>query len=158
MSFLKEGDIAPEFALPRSGGGTLSLSELRGQNVVMYFYPADDTPGCTKQACGLRDIHPRITQANAIVLGISPDDVTSHDRFAAKYGLPFILLADVDHKVAETYGAWTERNVYGKKFMGIQRSTYLVDPEGKIKRVWEKVKADEHAGQVLGALRATTSA
>ena len=153
MAFLHEGEMAPDFTLPKSGGGMLSLHDLRGKDVVLYFYPQDDTSGCTTQACALRDIHPQLTGANAVVLGVSPDDVPSHDRFIDKYHLPFILLADVGHEIAETYGAWTERNVYGKTFMGIQRSTYLIGPDGRIKRVWEKVKAADHADLVLEALK-----
>jgi peroxiredoxin Q/BCP len=146
---LTEGDTAPDFALPTSGGGTLALHDLRGRRVILYFYPKDDTPGCTKEACAFRDIHDRIQQADAVVLGVSPDDVRSHDRFAAKYGLPFTLLADTDHAVAEKYGVWKEKNLYGKKYMGIERSTFLIDPDGRIARVWRNVKAEPHPQEVL---------
>jgi peroxiredoxin Q/BCP len=152
MTFLDVGDAAPDFTLPKNGGGTVSLHDLRGRDVVLYFYPKDDTPGCTKQARALRDAHSSLEGSGAIVLGVSPDDVRSHDRFAAKYGLPFALLADTDHKVAETYGAWTEKSLYGKKYMGIQRSTYLIGPDGKIKQVWPKVKPDEHLDDVVREL------
>ncbi|HLJ68321.1 MAG TPA: thioredoxin-dependent thiol peroxidase [Chloroflexota bacterium] len=154
MAFLRQGDIAPDFTLPSSGGGTLTLSELRGRPVILYFYPKDDTSGCTKQACDLRDAYPAIQGTVAVVVGVSPDSVASHDRFITKYGLPFTLLSDVDHRVAEMYGAWGEKSMYGKKYMGIQRSTYLIGPDGRIERVWEKVKAPEHAGDVLAALGA----
>jgi peroxiredoxin Q/BCP len=149
MATVSEGDPAPDFTLPRSGGGTLSLHDLRGREVILYFYPKDDTSGCTTQACGLRDVHSQIEAADAVVVGVSPDSVDSHDRFAAKYGLPFALLADADHQVAEAYGVWTEKSMYGKTFMGIERSTFLIDKDGRIKRAWRKVKPDEHAAQVL---------
>jgi peroxiredoxin Q/BCP len=152
MTELNEGDSAPDFTLPRSGGGEVSLSDFRGRKVVLYFYPADDTPGCTKEACQLRDANEQIEAANATVLGVSPDGVSSHDRFIAKYGLPFVLLADADHAVAERYGAWTERNLYGRKFMGIQRSTFLIDEQGRIEKIWPRVRADGHAAEVLAAL------
>lgn len=152
MATLSEGDAAPDFTLPRSGGGTLSLHDLRGRDVILYFYPKDDTSGCTTQACGLRDAHPQIEAADAVVVGISPDSVDSHDRFAAKYGLPFALLADTDHQVAEAYGVWMEKSMYGKTYMGIERSTFLIDKEGRIKQAWRNVKPDEHAGQVLEAI------
>jgi peroxiredoxin Q/BCP len=154
MDIPEEGEEAPDFTLPRSGGGTLSLRELRGRKVVLYFYPQDDTPGCTKEACAFRDVQPRVEGAGAVVVGISPDDVPSHDRFIAKYGLPFVLVSDVDHAVAEAYGAWVEREAYGRRFMGIQRSTFLIDEEGRIARVWPKVRAEGHAAQVLAALDA----
>lgn len=152
MAFLAPGEIAPDFTLPKSGGGELTLSDLRGRAVIVYFYPKDDTSGCTRQACDLRDSHVAITRSDAIVLGVSPDSVSSHDRFIAKYGLPFTLLSDSDHRVSEMYGAWTQRSMYGKRYMGIQRSTYLIGPDGRIEHVWPNVKAPEHAEQVLAAL------
>ncbi len=154
MSELNPGDTAPEFTLAASGGDTISLDSLRGQDVVLFFYPKDDTSGCTAEACGFRDRYGDLSSAQATVLGISPDPVTSHDHFAAKFSLPYPLLADTDHQVAEAYGTWKERSMYGKKFMGIERSTFLIDGEGKIKKVWRKVKPEGHADEVLEALRA----
>ncbi len=152
MTDLAAGDEAPDFTLPGSGGKTISLHDLRGQEVVLYFYPRDDTPGCTKEACEFRDGHGDLSKSGAVVLGISPDDVAAHDRFAAKYALPFPLLADTHHAVAEAYGAWKERSNYGKKYMGIERSTFLIGQDGKIKRVWRAVKPEGHAAQVLKAV------
>ncbi len=154
MAQLAEGDDAPDFTLPSSDGGTVSLQTLRGQEVVLYFYPKDDTPGCTTEACAFRDAHPQFAGANAVVLGVSPDTMDSHDRFTAKYSLPFPLLADTDHQVAATYGAWTEKSMYGRKYMGIDRSTFWIGTDGKIKRIWRKVKAQGHAGEVLSVLDA----
>ena len=153
MATLTAGDPAPDFTLPCSGGGTLSLHDLRGQDVILYFYPKDDTTGCTKEACSFRDLHPNFTQANAVVLGISPDSVDSHDRFAAKYGLPFTLLADTDHHVAEEYGVWVEKSMYGKTYMGIERSTFLIGKDGRIEQVWHKVKPEGHAAEVAAGLQ-----
>lgn len=153
MTELHEGDLAPDFSLPRSGGGTVSLQSLRGSEVVLYFYPKDDTSGCTKEACAFRDQHPVIEEANAIVLGISPDDVRSHDRFSSKYNLPFPLLADTDHRVAEAYGVWVQKSMYGRQYMGIERSTFLIDADGTIKKIWREVKPDAHVQDVLAALR-----
>ena len=150
---LHEGDVAPDFTLPRSGGGSVSLHELRGNEVVLYFYPKDDTSGCTKEACDFRDRHDEIRATQGIVLGISPDDVASHDRFASKYHLQFPLLADTDHRVAEAYGVWVSKSMYGRQYMGVERSTFLIDGEGKIKKIWRKVKPDMHARDVLAALR-----
>ena len=154
MSEIEIGAPAPDFTLPKSGGGTLSLSDLRGRKIVLYFYPKDDTSGCTTQACGLRDVYPRIEAKDAVVLGVSPDGVKSHDRFAARFELPFPLLADEDHAVAEAYGVWKERSMYGKTFMGIERSTFLIDENGKIERVWRGVKPAQHAADMLAALGA----
>ncbi len=152
MELLKVGDLAPDFALPASGGGSVRLSDLRGSKVVLYFYPKDDTPGCTKEACGFRDVSPQLEAAATVVLGVSPDKVAAHDRFRAKYGLPFTLLSDVDHRVAEQYGAWGERSMYGVKYTGILRSTFLIDESGRIEKVWPRVKTGEHANEVLRAL------
>ena len=149
---LRAGDVAPDFTLPKSGGGTLSLRDLRGCRVILYFYPQDDTPGCTKEACAFRDLHPQLQATDTVVLGISPDDVRSHDRFASKYGLPFTLLADTDHAVAERYGVWREKKLYGKTYMGIERSTFLIDKDGRIARIWRKVKAEPHPQEVLLAV------
>lgn len=154
MDGLVEGAVAPDFTLQSSGGTTVSLTDFRGRNVVLYFYPKDDTPGCTKEACQFRDLFPDFSSADAVVLGISPDDVTSHDKFAAKYNLPFTLLADQGHVVAETYGAWKERSSFGMKRMGIERSTFLIGGDGRIKKVWRNVRADGHASAVLRALAA----
>ena len=151
---IEEGTPAPDFELPADSGETVRLSDLRGKPVVVYFYPKDDTPGCTKQACGIRDAWDAFREADAVVLGISPDDEESHRRFKERCSLPFALLADTDHAVADTYGAWGERSLYGKTFMGIKRSTFVIDEEGIVARAVYGVKADEHAELVLGVLQA----
>ena len=150
--WVEEGESAPDFTLPADDGGTVKLSDLRGKPVVLYFYPKDDTPGCTKEACAFRDRTPDLKAAGAVVLGVSPDDVASHGQFRDKYSLNFPLLADTDHKVAERYGAWREKNMYGKKSMGIQRSTFLIDAQGTVRKVWRKVNVDGHDDQVMAAL------
>jgi peroxiredoxin Q/BCP len=150
--WLEPGTKAPDFTLATDDGTKLKLSELRGSPVVLYFYPKDDTPGCTKEACAFRDASKDLTKLGARVLGVSPDDVKSHGKFRDKFKLNFPLLADLDHKIAEKYGAWREKNMYGKKSMGIARSTYLIDKEGKIARVWKAVKVDGHDAAVLAAL------
>lgn len=150
--WIEEGP-APDFALPADDGSTVRLSELKGRPVVLYFYPADDTPGCTKEACAFRDMHSELVAAGAVVLGVSPDDAASHGRFRDKYNLNFRLLADTDHAVAERYGAWREKNNYGKKSMGIQRSTWLIGPDGEVRKVWKKVSVDGHDQAVLEELR-----
>jgi peroxiredoxin Q/BCP len=150
--FLAEGTKAPDFTLTADNGAKIKLSSLRGQPVVLYFYPKDDTPGCTKEACAFRDQHKALAKHGAKVFGVSPDDVDSHQKFRDKFELNFPLLVDTDHKVAEKYGAWREKNMYGKKSMGIQRSTYLIDAEGKIAKVWQRVQVDGHDDQVLAAL------
>jgi peroxiredoxin Q/BCP len=147
-----EGDAAPEFTLPDQGGGEVSLAGLRGQWVVLYFYPRADTPGCTTQACGVRDRSDEYAKAGARVLGVSPDEVKAVAKFDDKYDLGFTLLADADHAVAEQYGVWAEKSMYGKKYWGVQRSTFLIDPEGKIARVFPKVQPKQHDDLVLGAL------
>jgi peroxiredoxin Q/BCP len=152
MPLLNVGDVAPDFTLPRSGGGSVSLHDFRGRDVILYFYPKDDTTGCTTQACDLRDAHADLEAAGAVVLGVSPDSVASHDRFAAKYDLPFALLADTDHHVAEMYGAWGEKTTMGRTHMGIIRTTYLIGPDGTIKQVWSPVKAADHLADVAKAL------
>lgn len=154
MPELKEGDEAPDFTLPKAGEGTVSLRALRGKEVVLYFYPKDDTSGCTAEARNFRDAYGDIQNAHAVVLGVSPDGVASHDRFAAKYQLPFTLLADQDHKVAEQYGSWGEKSMYGKKYVGILRSTFLISREGKIQKIWLKVNPEKHSKEVLQALEA----
>jgi thioredoxin-dependent peroxiredoxin len=150
---LKPGSKAPAFSLPSDGGGKVSLKELKGKSVVLYFYPKDDTSGCTTEACEFRDNWKAVKAAGATVLGVSPDAVASHDKFKAKYKLPFPLLADADHAVAEAYGAWGEKSMYGRKYMGILRSTFLIDGTGRIVKIFEKVKPKGHAAEVLQALR-----
>lgn len=150
--WIEEGKKAPAFALTADDGAKVRLSELAGSPVVLYFYPKDDTPGCTREACAFRDQKAKLKKHGAIVLGVSPDTVDSHGKFRDKYKLNFPLLADLDHKVAEKYGAWREKNMYGKKSMGIQRSTYLIDAAGKVAKVWKRVKVDGHDEQVLAAL------
>jgi peroxiredoxin Q/BCP len=150
--WIEEGERAPEFSLRADDGRTIKLSALRGRPVVVYFYPKDDTPGCTREACAFRDRESEIARLGATVLGISPDDVDSHRQFRDKFELNFPLLADPEHKVAEQYGAWRERNLYGKTAMGIQRSTFVIDAEGRVARVWRNVKVDGHDEQVLAAL------
>ena len=147
------GSEAPEFSLQDQYGQDQLLSAYRGRWVVLYFYPKDDTPGCTAEACAFRDLKSDLRKQGAAVLGISPDDVASHATFRDKYSLNFPLLVDADHKVAEKFGAWREKNMYGKKSMGIQRSTFLIDADGKIARVWKRVRVDGHDQQVLEALQ-----
>ena len=153
MAMLDVGDKAPAFNLEDQSGKTVKLSDFKGKTVVLYFYPKDDTPGCTREACAFRDEHSALRKAGAVVLGVSPDSGASHAKFAGKYDLPFPLLADTDHAVSERYGAWGEKSLYGRKFMGINRSTFLIDGSGKVARVWPKVKVDGHVDQVLQAIR-----
>jgi peroxiredoxin Q/BCP len=150
-----EGTIAPDFTLPADGGGEITLSDYRGQQVVLYFYPKDDTPGCTTEACNFRDDYSDILAAGAVVLGISPDSVKSHDKFKLKFELPFPLLSDPDHKVAELYGAWGEKKMFGKTYMGILRSTFVIDREGKIVKVFPRVRPKNHSQEVLAVLTAS---
>jgi peroxiredoxin Q/BCP len=150
-----EGTIAPDFTLPADGGGEITLSDYRGKQVVLYFYPKDDTPGCTTEACNFRDDYSDILAAGAVVLGISPDSVKSHDKFKLKFELPFPLLSDPDHKITELYGAWGEKKMFGKTYMGILRSTFVIDREGKIVKVFPKVRPKNHSQEVLAVL--TTS-
>jgi peroxiredoxin Q/BCP len=149
---VEEGKPAPDFELTTDAGESVKLSDFRGKPVVLYFYPKDDTPGCTTQACGIRDKYPAFQERGVVVLGVSPDEETSHVAFKEKYGLPFTLLADPDHEVADRYGVWGERNAYGKTYMGIERSTFLIDAEGNVSKVMRKVKTDTHADDVLAAL------
>jgi peroxiredoxin Q/BCP len=151
---LREGDPAPDFTLTSDSGETVKLSSFRGEPVVLYFYPKDDTPGCTTQACGIRDVYADLRDRGAVVLGVSPDDEASHVKFKEKYSLPFTLLADPDHEVAEEYGVWKERNMYGKKSMGIERSTFVIDADGNVAKVMRRVKPETHAADVLAALPA----
>jgi peroxiredoxin Q/BCP len=149
---VEEGKPAPDFELRSDHGERVKLSSLRGSPVVLYFYPKDDTPGCTTQACGIRDVYSDFRDRGAVVLGVSPDDESSHASFKHKYSLPFTLLADPDHKVSEEYGVWKERNMYGKKSMGIERSTFVIDADGNVTRAMRRVKPDTHAANVLAAL------
>ncbi len=148
---------APDFTLPRDGGGTVALSELRGQTVVLYFYPRDDTPGCTTQAQGFTELAEAFAGAGAVVLGVSKDSVAKHDKFREKYGLKVALLSDEDGKTCEDYGVWVEKNMYGKTSMGIERSTFLISGTGEILREWRKVKVPGHMEEVLEAVRAITA-
>ena len=149
---LKAGDQAPDFKAATDGGETVSLKDFRGKKVILYFYPKDNTPGCTQEACDFRDSIGRFKKKDVVVLGVSPDSIESHKKFKAKFELPFPLLADEDHKIAEAYGAWGEKSMYGKKFMGIIRSTFVIDEKGKIAEAFEKVKVDGHVDQLLGKL------
>ena len=149
---VREDQQAPDFTLHSDEGQDVTLSDLRGQPVVLYFYPKDDTPGCTTQACGLRDVYGEIRERGATVLGVSPDSVASHVEFKEKYGLPFTLLADPEHEVSELYGVWVERNAYGKKSMGINRSTFVIDADGNVVEAMRGVSPDGHADKVLAAL------
>ena len=150
---MNPGDIAPEFTLPDAQGRDVSLSDLRGQDVILFFYPKDDTPGCTKEACGFRDAWTDIQALGAVVLGVSADNAASHDRFAAKYRLPFTLLSDADHHVMREYGAYGEKTMYGRKTMGVIRSTVWIGPDGRVRKHWTRVSdAGEHPSQVMAAL------
>lgn len=149
---LAEGDVAPTFTAATNGGGTASLSDYKGKNVILYFYPKDDTPGCTKEACAFRDHFAAFKKKGAVVLGVSVDPVKAHDKFVEKYKLPFTLLADVDKKIVEAYGVWGQKTFMGRKYLGVHRVTFLIGPDGKIKKIWPKVKPEEHAEEVLAAL------
>ena len=149
---VEEGKPAPAFSLTSDGGETITLEGLRGKPVVLYFYPKDDTPGCTTQACGIRDAWGEFERKGAVVLGVSPDNESSHVKFKEKFDLPFALLADPDHAAAEAYGVWVEKNNYGKKSMGIERSSFVIDAAGNVVKVLRRVKPDEHTGDVLAAL------
>jgi peroxiredoxin Q/BCP len=151
---LKVGDKAPDFTLPTDGGGSISLKELKGKTVVLYFYPRDDTPGCTAEACAFRDSRPDFSKVEAEVVGISRDSVASHDKFKKKFKLPFPLASDEDGNVTEAYGVWGEKSMYGKKYMGIERATFLIDGKGVILDIWRKVKVDGHTDEVLKAAKA----
>ncbi|HET6643249.1 MAG TPA: thioredoxin-dependent thiol peroxidase [Gaiellaceae bacterium] len=151
---VEEGQEAPDFELTSDAGERVRLSQFRGRPVVLYFYPKDDTPGCTAQACGIRDSYDDFEQQGAVVLGVSPDEESSHVKFKQKYGLPFTLLADPEHEVAEQYGVWGEKNYMGKTYWGVERSTFLIDEDGRIAKVMRRVKPDTHAERVLAALAA----
>ena len=152
--WVEEGDLAPDFTLSDDAGAKVKLSAQRGTPVVLYFYPKDDTPGCTREACAFRDRKAEIAKAGVKIFGISPDTVESHAEFRDKFTLNFPLLADVGHKVAEKYGSWREKNMYGKKSMGIQRSTFLIDRDGRVAKVWKSVQVDGHDEKVLEAVAA----
>ena len=151
---VNEGDKAPDFSMPTDGGGSVSLKGLKGKAVILYFYPKDSTPGCTKEACGFRDLMPDFTKVDAEIIGVSKDSVKRHDNFKAKFALPFLLASDEEGDVCERYGVWVEKSMYGKKFMGIERATFLIDAKGKIRNVWRKVKVPGHVEEVLAAAKA----
>jgi peroxiredoxin Q/BCP len=148
------GKPAPDFTLQDQNGKSVTLSKLKGSPVVLYFYPKDDTPGCTKEACGFRDESARFKKKKAVVLGVSPDDTKSHAKFAKKFELPFSLLADVGNKICEAYGVWKEKNMYGRKYMGVERTTFVIDGKGIVRQIFPKVKVDGHSEEVLEALGA----
>jgi thioredoxin-dependent peroxiredoxin len=151
---VSEGEPAPDFTLTSDAGTKVTLSQLRGKPVVLYFYPRDDTPGCTTQACGLRDRHGELERTGAVVLGVSPDSVEEHVKFKEKYGLPFTLLADPEHEVAERYGVWGEKRYGGRTYLGVERTTFVIGPDGTVTKVVPKVKPESHADDVLSALGA----
>jgi len=149
---LREGDKAPTFKAPTNGGGKVTLSDFKGKNVILYFYPKDDTPGCTKEACAFRDHFSEFKKQGAVVLGVSTDPVKSHDKFVEKFKLPFTLLADEDKSIVKAYGVWGEKSFMGRKYQGTHRVTFLIGPDGRIKKIWPNVKPAEHAREVLAAL------
>jgi peroxiredoxin Q/BCP len=149
---LKAGDVAPDFSAATNGGGNISLADFQGRNVILYFYPKDDTPGCTKEACAFRDLFAEFKKRGAVVLGVSPDPVESHDKFVEKFKLPFTLLADADKQIVKAYGVWGEKRFMGRKYLGTHRVTFLIGADGRIKKVWPRVKPEEHAEEVLAAL------
>ena len=149
---LKAGDVAPDFSVASNGGGKVSLADFKGKPVILYFYPKDDTPGCTKEACAFRDGFAEFKKRGAVVLGVSTDPVKSHDKFAEKFQLPFTLLADVDKRIVTAYGVWGEKSFMGRKYLGTHRVTFLIGPDGRIKKIWPQVKPDGHAAEVLAEL------
>ena len=149
---LKEGDLAPAFTAATNGGGSVSLSDFKGKQVVLYFYPRDDTPGCTKEACGFRDAFAAFRKKGAVVLGVSVDPVKAHDKFVEKFKLPFPLLADGEKRIVQDYGAWGQKRFMGRKYMGVHRVTFLIGGDGRIKKIWPAVKPEAHAEEVLAAL------
>lgn len=153
MANLKEGAVAPEFILPRNGGGTVSLAEFKGKSVVLFFYPKDDTSGCTAESIAFTALAGDFAAAGAVVVGMSPDSVKKHDKFAKKYDLSVILAADEEKAVLNDYGVWVEKSMYGRKYMGVERTTVLIDANGIVRRVWEKVKVAGHAEEVLAAAK-----
>ncbi|PWJ85933.1 peroxiredoxin Q/BCP [Pseudaminobacter salicylatoxidans] len=154
MAELEAGQKAPDFDLPRDGGGALKLADLSGKKVVLYFYPKDDTSGCTAEAIDFSALKPEFEKAGAAIIGISPDSVKSHDKFKSKHNLSVELVADEERKTLEAYGVWVEKSMYGRKYMGVERSTFLIGPDGRIARIWRKVKVPGHARQVLEAVQA----
>lgn len=146
---IKIGAAAPDFTAPADGGASIRLKDLRGKKVVLYFYPKDNTPGCTTESCDFRDAYAQFQAKDAVILGVSPDSVKSHDKFKQKFDLPFALISDEDHKIAEAYGVWQEKSMYGRKYMGIVRSTFVIDEKGKIAAIYDKVKVNGHALDVL---------
>jgi peroxiredoxin Q/BCP len=150
---LEIGQLAPDFSLYNQDENKISLKDYLGKNVILYFYPKDDTSGCTKEACSFRDNIPKFSKADAVILGISPDSVKSHKKFAEKYKLPFDLLADEEKKVIEKYGVWKEKSMYGRKYMGVVRTTFIIDKKGKLKKIFDKVKVEGHENEVLEALK-----
>ncbi|MBU0726583.1 MAG: thioredoxin-dependent thiol peroxidase [Alphaproteobacteria bacterium] len=151
---VKIGDKAPDFSMPTDGGGSVSLSGLKGRKIVLYFYPKDDTPGCTKQACAFRDSLPDFSKVDAAVIGVSRDPVAKHDKFKAKYELNFPVASDEDGKASEAYGTWVEKSMYGKQYMGMERATFLIDEKGVVRQIWRKVKVPGHIDEVLAAVQA----
>ncbi len=149
---LKEGDVAPDFSAPANGGSRVSLADFKGRKVILYFYPRDDTPGCTREACAFRDHFADFKARGAVVLGVSTDPAKSHDKFVEKFKLPFTLLADEDKKIVTAYGVWGEKSFMGRKYSGTNRVTFLIGPDGRIRKIWPKVKPGEHAQEVLAAL------
>jgi len=152
MPSLKEGDSAPAISLDTDSGEPFTLSSLKGKNVVLYFYPKADTPGCTKESCEFRDTSKKFSKANTVIVGVSPDPSKAQAKFKEKFDLPFVLLADVDRKTCEDYGVWKEKSMYGKKYLGVERTTFVIDPKGKIKKIFPKVKVEGHAEEVLAAI------
>src|SRR5216117_1713824 len=152
---LKEGDKAPDFTAITNEGSQVSLSDFKGKNVILYFYPRDDTPGCTKEACAFRDEFAEFKQKGAVVLGVSTDPVKAHARFVEKYKLPFTLLADEDKKIVQAYGVWGEKTFMGRKYQGTHRITFLIGPDGRLQKIWPKVKPEEHAREILQVLGAS---
>ena len=150
---LKEGDIAPAFSLPASNGENVSLKDYKGKKVVIYFYPKDDTPGCTIEACNFRDDYSEITEAGAVILGVSKDDIKSHNKFINKFDLPFLLLSDESTEMISAYGAWVKKKMYGKEYYGVFRKTYLIDEEGKIQRIWPKVDVKTHSKEIIELIK-----
>ncbi len=146
------GKKAPQFTLPETNGGKVSLADFKGKKVVLYFYPKDNTSGCTKEACGFRDVYPEFLQNNTVIIGVSKDSCESHLKFMQKHELPFLLLCDEEHKVMEKYGVWVEKSMYGKKYMGTERATFIIDEKGKVKKIFRKVKVAKHIEEVKKAL------
>ena len=153
MPHVQTGQTVPDFTLPASNGKNVSLGDFRGKKVVLYFYPKDMTPGCTAESCDFRDYNGEFAKLNTVVIGISPDDLASHSKFIEKHQLPFLLLSDTDHQVCDMFGVWKEKSTFGNKHMGVERSTFLIDEEGKLIREWRKVKVDGHVEEVLAAVK-----